>query len=113
MKFSTRKTIENVVIIDVDGKILLGEGDIEIKEIVDNLLAQGERKILLNMTKVPHIDSAGLGEMIRCFTTIRKNDGHFKLLSPNQRIKDLLHITKLLNVFDCYDSESAAIESFS
>jgi len=113
MKFSTRKTTGNVVIIDVDGKILLGEGDVEIKEIVDDLLAQGERKILLNMTKVPYIDSAGLGEMIRCFTAIRKSDGHFKLLSPNPRIKDLLNITKLLNVFDCYDNESDAIESFS
>ena len=111
MKFSTRKT-DDIVIIDVDGKILLGDGDVEIKEAVDNLLEQGQKKVLLNLGKVPYMDSAGLGELIRCFTALRKSGGHFKLLSPNPRIKDLFNITKLLNVFDCYDSESVAIASF-
>ena len=111
MKFSTRK-MEDVVIIDVDGKILLGDGDVEIKEAVDNLLEQGQKKVLLNLGKVPYMDSAGLGELIRCFTALRKSGGHFNLLAPNPRIKDLLNITKLLNVFDCYDSESVAIASF-
>lgn len=112
MKFSTRK-IGDVIVIDADGKILLGEGDVEIKQAVDNLLKQGHKKILLNLDKVPYMDSAGLGELIRCFTALRKSGGNFKLLSPNERIKDLLNITKLLNVFDCYDNESAALASFS
>lgn len=112
MKFSTRK-LGDVTVIDVDGKVLLGEGDVEIKQAVDNLLKQGQKKIILNLAKVPYLDSAGLGEIIRCFTTLRKNGGNFKLLSPNQRIKDLLNITKLLNVFDCYDNESAALASFT
>jgi len=111
MKFSTRK-VEDVVIIDVDGKILLGEGDVEIKEAVDSLVEQGQKKVLLNLGKVPYMDSAGLGELIRCFTAMRKSGGQFKLLSPNPRIKDLLNITKLLNVFDSYDNEQAAITSF-
>jgi len=111
MKFSTRK-VDDVTIIDVDGKILLGDGDVEIKEAVDILLEQGQKKVLLNLGKVPYMDSAGLGELIRCFTAMRKSGGHFKLLSPNPRIKDLLNITKLLNVFDSYDSEQAAIASF-
>jgi len=111
MKFSTRK-IDDVVIIDVDGKILLGDGDVEIKEAVDGLLEQGQKNVLLNLGKVPYMDSAGLGELIRCFTALRKNGGDFKLLSPNPRINDLLNITKLLNVFDSYDSEQAAIASF-
>jgi len=111
MRFTTRK-IDDVVIIDVEGKILLGDGDVEIKEAVDNLLEQGQKKILLNLGKVPYMDSAGLGELIRCFTALRKNGGNFKLLSPNPRIKDLLNITKLLNVFDSYDSEQAAVASF-
>jgi anti-sigma B factor antagonist len=111
MKFSTRKA-GDVIIIDVDGKILLGEGDVEIKQAVDDLLKKGHKKILLNLAKVPYLDSAGLGEIIRCFTALRKSGGHFKLLSPNERIKDLLGITKLMNVFDCYDNESAAIASF-
>jgi anti-sigma B factor antagonist len=112
MKFSTRK-IGNVIVIDVEGQILLGEGDVEIKQTVDSLLKQGYKRILLNLAKVPYLDSAGLGEIIRCFTTLRKNGGHFKLLSPNKRIIDLLSITKLLNVFDCFDNESTAIMSFS
>ena len=112
MKFSTRK-IADVVIIDAEGKILLGDGDIEIKLAVDSLIKEGNKKIILNLAKVPYLDSAGLGEIIRCFTTLRKIGGHFKLMSPNQRIIDLLNITKLLNVFDCYDSESSAMASFS
>ena len=111
MKFSTRK-IGDVTVIDVDGKILLGEGDVEIKQTVDTLLKHGDKKILLNLAKVPYLDSAGLGEIIRCFTALRRNGGNFKLLSPNKRIIDLLSITKLLNVFDCYDNESSAITSF-
>ena len=112
MKFATRKA-GDVVIIDVEGKILLGEGDVEIKQTVDDLLRKGHKKILLNLAKVPYLDSAGLGEIIRCFTALRKNGGHFRLLSPNKRILDLLSITKLLNVFDCFDNESSAIASFS
>lgn len=112
MKFSTRKN-GDVIIIDVEGKILLGEGDVEIKRAVDDLLKKGTKNILLNLAKVPYIDSAGLGEIIRCFTALRRNGGSFKLLSPNERIIDLLNITNLLNVFDSYDDEGAALKSFS
>jgi len=112
MKISTRKTA-SVIVIDVDGKMVLGEGDVEIKKTVDQLLEKGNKKFLLNLAKVPYIDSSGLGEIIRCFTTLRKAGGQFKLLSPNQRILDLLTITKLLDVFDIYDSESTAVASFS
>jgi anti-anti-sigma factor len=103
----------NVIIIDVDGKIVLGEGDVEIKKTVDNLLERGNKNFLLNLAKVPYLDSAGLGEIIRCFTALRRSGGNFKLLSPNRRIIDLLTITKLLDVFDTYDNESVAIASFS
>ena len=111
MKFSSRK-VGNVVVIDIEGKILLGDGDVEIKQAVDELLGKGERNILLNLARVPYIDSAGLGEIIRCFTAIRKNGGNFKLLSPNQRLIDLLAITKLVNVFDWYQDEASAVKSF-
>jgi anti-sigma B factor antagonist len=112
MKLSTRKNA-NVVIIDIDGKIVLGEGDVEIKNTVDNLLGRGSRDVLLNLAKVSYLDSAGLGEIIRCFTTLRKHGGNFKLLSPNQRVIDLLTITKLLDVFDTFDDEATAVASFS
>jgi len=112
MKFSTRKN-GDIVVIDVEGKILLGEGDVEIKRAVDDLLKKGTKYILLNLAKVPYIDSAGLGEIIRCFTALRRNGGSLKLLSPNERVIDLLNITNLLNVFDSYDDEAAALKSFS
>jgi anti-sigma B factor antagonist len=112
MKLSTRK-VGDVTIIDVDGKIVLGDGDVEIKQIVDDLLGRGVKKVVLSLTKVPYLDSAGLGEIIRCFTALRKSGGSFKLLSPNQRIIDLMTITKLLDVFDIYDNEATAIASFS
>jgi anti-sigma B factor antagonist len=112
MKLSTRKAGE-VVIIDVEGKILFGEGDTEIKQIVDDLLKKGNKKVLLNLTHVPFLDSAGLGEIIRCFTALRRNGGSLKLLSPNRRIIDLLNITNLLTVFDWFSDESSALASFA
>ena len=111
MKLSIRKA-KDVVVIEVDGKIVLGEGDVEIKQAVDDLLKKGNKSLVLNLAKVPYIDSAGLGEIMRCFTALRRDGGNFKLVSPNQRIIDLFSITKLLNVFDIYDSEAAAIKSF-
>jgi anti-sigma B factor antagonist len=112
MKLSTRK-VGNIVILDIEGKILLGEGDVEIKQAIDELLGQGKKNILLNLGKVPYVDSAGLGEIIRCFTAVRKNGGQLKLLSPNQRLTDLLTITKLVNVFDWYSDEPTALGSFA
>jgi anti-sigma B factor antagonist len=112
MKFSSRQ-VTNVVLIDIEGKILLGDGDVEIKQAVDEHLAQGRKKIILNLAKVPYIDSAGLGEIIRCYTAIRKSGGDLKLLAPNPRLVDLLGVTKLVNVFDWYSDETSALESFS
>ena len=112
MKFSSRQ-VAHVVIIDIEGKILLGDGDVEIKQAVDEHLAQGRKKIILNLAKVPYIDSAGLGEIIRCYTAIRKSGGDLKLLAPNPRLVDLLGVTKLVNVFDWYSDETSALESFA
>ena len=111
MKISSR-LVDGVTVLDVEGKILLGEGDIQIKQTIDDLLAQGRKKYLLNLAKVPYIDSAGLGQIIRCFTAIRKSGGTFKLLSPNAKVIDLLTVTKLANVFDWYSEESGALNSF-
>jgi anti-sigma B factor antagonist len=111
MKLSSRVTGE-VLILDVEGKILLGEGDVEIKQVIDGHLAQGRKKFLLNLAKVPYIDSAGLGQIIRGFTAIRKAGGTLKLLSPNPKVVDLLTVTKLVNLFDWYSEESSALSSF-
>ena len=112
MKFSTRRA-GKITILDVEGKILLGAGDIEIKQTVDDLIRKGQNQVLLNLAKVPYVDSAGLGEIIRCFTALRKSGGNLKLLSPNRRVLDLFDITKLVNVFDWYDDEATALASFS
>jgi len=112
MKLSSRQ-VGKVVIIDIEGKVLLGDGDVEIKQAVDGHVDKGQKNILLNLAKVPYIDSAGLGEIIRCYTALRKSGGDLKLLSPNQRLLDLLRVTKLVNVFDWYGDESSALKSFS
>ena len=103
----------DVTVLDLKGKMTLGEGDELLKDKINSLLQQGRRKVVLNLEGVPYIDSAGLGEIVRTYTTIRKQDGSLKLLNLTKRITDLLSITKLLTVFETYDSEADAVRSFS
>lgn len=108
-----QRTIGDVVILDLKGKITLGEGDELLKDKVNNLVNQGQRKIILNLADVPYVDSAGLGEIVRTYTTVSRQGGSLKLLSLTKRITDLLSITKLLTVFETFDAESDAVKSFS
>src|SRR6266576_6324845 len=103
----------DVTVLDLKGKMTLGEGDELLKDKINSLLHQGRKKIVLNLEGVPYIDSAGLGEIVRTYTTIKKQDGSLKLLNLTKRITDLLSITKLLTVFETYDSEADAVRSFS
>jgi anti-sigma B factor antagonist len=107
------RTIGDVVVLDIKGRVQLGEGDEMLKDKVNSLLNQGRKKIVLNLAEVPYIDSAGLGEVVRTFTTVSRQGGSLKLLNLTKRITDLLAITKLLTVFDTYDSEQEAVQSFS
>jgi anti-sigma B factor antagonist len=107
------RTIGDVVVLDIKGRVQLGEGDEMLKDKVNSLLNQGRKKIILNLAEVPYIDSAGLGEVVRTFTTVSRQGGNLKLLNLTKRITDLLAITKLLTVFDTYDSEQDAVQSFS
>src|SRR5712691_1057987 len=107
------RTIGDVVVLDVKGRVQLGDGDELLKDKVNSLLNQGRKKIVLNLAEVPYIDSAGLGEVVRTFTTVSRQGGQLKLLNLTKRITDLLAITKLLTVFDTYDSEQEAVQSFS
>jgi len=102
-----------VTILDLKGKITLGEGDVLLRDKVNSLLSQGRRKLLLNLEGVPYIDSAGLGEIVRTYTTASRQGGSLKLLNLTKRIQDLLSITKLLTVFDTFDSESEALRSLT
>jgi anti-sigma B factor antagonist len=107
------RSVGDVLILDVKGRITLGEGDELLKDKVNSLLNQGRKKIVLNLAEVPYIDSAGLGEIVRTYTTVSRQGGNLKLLSLTKRITDLLAITKLLTVFETFDSENEAVQSFS
>ena len=107
------RAVGDVLILDVKGRITLGEGDELLKDKVNSLLNQGQKKIVLNLAAVPYIDSAGLGEIVRTDTTVSRQGGNLKLLNLTKRITDLLAITKLLTVFETYESENDAVQSFS
>src|SRR5690348_4966392 len=107
------RSIGDVVVLDLKGRITLGEGDELLKDKVNSLINQGRKKIVLNLADVPYVDSAGLGEVVRTYTTVSRQGGSLKLLSLTKRITDLLAITKLLTVFETFDAESDAIKSFS
>ena len=96
-----------------EGSNHLGEGDELLKDKVNSLVNQGHKKIVLNLAEVPYIDSAGLGEIVRTYTTVSRQGGSLKLLNLTKRITDLLSITKLLTVFETFDSENEAVRSFS
>jgi anti-sigma B factor antagonist len=100
-------------VLDLKGKMTLGEGDELLKDKINSLLASGKKKLVLNLEGVPYIDSAGLGEIVRTYTTVSRQGGSLKLLNLTKRIEDLLSITKLLTVFETFDTEAEAIKSFS
>ena len=103
----------DVTILDLKGKMTLGEGDVILKDKVNSLALQGKKQIVLNLADVPYVDSAGLGEIVRTYTTMSRQGGSLKLLSLTKRITDLLSITKLLTVFETYENEADAVRSFS
>jgi anti-sigma B factor antagonist len=103
----------DVTVLDLKGKMTLGEGDETLRDKVNSLSQQGRKKIVLNLAEVPYVDSAGLGEIVRTYTTVSRQGGSLKLLGLTKRITDLLSITKLLTVFETYDTEADAVRSFS
>jgi anti-sigma B factor antagonist len=109
----SERAVGDVVILDVKGRITLGDGDEVLKDKVNAVVGKGQKKILLNLADVPYVDSAGLGEIVRTYTTVSRQGGSLKLLNLTKRISDLLAITKLLTVFETFESEPEAIKSFS
>ncbi|HEX7177810.1 MAG TPA: STAS domain-containing protein [Pyrinomonadaceae bacterium] len=102
----------DVTILDMDGKITIGEGSVALRSAVRRLIEENKKKILLNLANVGYVDSSGIGELVSSFTTIQREGGQLKLLKLTQKIRDLLGITKLLTVFDSFDDESEALNSF-
>jgi anti-sigma B factor antagonist len=107
-----QRAVGDVMIVDLSGKMTLGEGDELLRDKVNSLVQQGQKKIVLNLAEVPYIDSAGLGEIVRTYTTVSRQGGNLKLLSLTKRIQDLLAITKLLTVFETFENEQDAVKSF-
>ena len=102
----------DVTILDLEGKITIGEGSVSLRSAIRRLIEEGKKKILLNLAGVGYVDSSGIGELVSSYTTINREGGQLKLLKLTQKIKDLLTITKLLTVFDVYTDESEALNSF-
>jgi anti-sigma B factor antagonist len=107
------RVVGNVTILDLKGKVTLGEGDEVLKDKINSLIHQDRKRILLNFGEVPYIDSAGLGEIVRTYTTVSRQGGQLKLVNLTKRITDLLSITKLLTVFETFESEPEALKSYS
>ena len=103
----------DVTILDLEGKVTIGEGSVALRGAIRRLLGEGKNKILLNLGKVGYVDSSGIGELVSSFTAVNKEGGSLKLLNLTQKIQDLLAITKLLTVFDVFDEEAEALASFN
>ena len=112
MKFVIRQ-VDGVTILDLSGRITLGEGSVTLRDSVHDLLAKGSKNILLNLGQIRYIDSSGIGEMVSGFTTVTNAGGQVKLLNLTKRVKDLLQITKLYTVFEVFEDEAAAVRSFT
>lgn len=106
------RTFGDVTVLDLTGKLTIDDGAAMLRDRVARLVAQGDRKLVLNLAHVPYVDSGGLGELVRCSLIANREKGAVKLLNLTQRIADLLTITKLLTVFDTFDNEDAARASF-
>jgi anti-sigma B factor antagonist len=108
-----QRIVDNVAIIKVNGDITLNKGgDVLLKDKVQSLLHQGYTNLLIDLSSVSYVDSAGLGELVQTYVTAKNKGGRLRLLNPTKRLKDLLVVTKLLTVFDSFDNEAAALASF-
>jgi len=111
MKVKTRQ-VDGVTILDLSGRITLGEGSVTLRDSVRDLVAKGTKHILLNLGDISYIDSSGIGELVSAFTSVKNSGGELKLLNLTKKVHDLLQITKLYTVFDIWDSETSAITAF-
>ena len=111
MKASSR-SVDGVEIIKLDGKITIGSGDQQLREIITNALNSGKTKVLLDMSGVTTIDSSGIGELVGSYTTVTNRGGKLKLLHLPAKLNELLHVTQLITVFEVYENEQEAVKSF-
>ena len=103
---------DSVTVLDMQGRITIGEGSVALRNAIRKLLEEGKKNILLNLSGVSYVDSSGIGELVSSFTSVNKEGGKLKLLNLTQKIRDLLAITKLLTVFDTFEEEQEAVDSY-
>ena len=111
MKITKRKK-GDVTILDLDGKILVGDGIDELRETINEAINQGDNKLLLNFERVPYLDSTGPGEVVRSYTSVKSRGGQVKIVNLTDKVEDLLSVTKLITVFEIFDSEDGAVASY-
>src|SRR3954466_8783517 len=109
---ATSHSVDGVEIIKLDGKITIGAGDQQLRDVINNAINAGKNKILLDMGGVATIDSSGIGELVGSFTTVTNRGGKLKLLHLPAKLNELLHVTQLITVFEVYENEQEAIASF-
>ena len=109
---ATNRQVDGVAVVDMSGRIILGEGSVVLRDTIRDLIGKGNKKILLNLGDVTYIDSSGIGELVSAFTAVRREGGELKLLNLTKKVHDLLQITKLYTVFDIKDDEATAIKAF-
>jgi anti-sigma B factor antagonist len=109
---SSTRQVEGVTIVDLSGRITLGDASGVVRDVINDLMGKGNKKVLLNLGEVNYIDSSGIGVLVSSFTTVRSQGGELKLVNLSKRIRDLLQITKLYTLFDVKDDEAAAVASF-
>ena len=109
---ATNRQVDGVAVVDMSGRITLGEGSVVLRDTIRDLVGKGQKKILLNLGDVTYIDSSGIGELVSAFTAVRREGGELKLLNLTKKVHDLLQITKLYTVFDVKDDEATAVKSF-
>jgi anti-sigma B factor antagonist len=111
MKIATRQ-LDGITVLDLSGRITLGEGSVQLRESVRDLLAKGKKKIVLNLSEISYMDSSGMGELVTAYTSVKNQGGELKLVNLTKKIEDLMQITKLVTVFDIYNDEAKAIAAF-
>jgi anti-sigma B factor antagonist len=109
---ATIRQVDSVMVVDVSGRITLGEGCAQLRELIRDQLTRGNKRVLLNLADVTYIDSSGIGELVSAYTAVSNQGGQLKLLNLTKKVHDLLQITKLYTVFDIHEDEAKAIGSF-
>ncbi|CAM2064792.1 Anti-sigma factor antagonist [Sulfidibacter corallicola] len=107
------RSVDDITILDLEGQITIGEGDVQLREAIHKLVEIGQKRILLNMARVTYMDSSGVGELMACLQHIQEHEGQFKLLNISKKIKNLLFIAQILSIFEYFNDEELAVASFN